>query len=136
MTSESLRALALIFTIPLIMAGKFSEKNVFPVFLDDDTQSISTGTVAWNGTTSRILCTGACTVTVGSATVPGTLLAVGVNTAAAVAINIGHDDSVGPFGDDAAFDTVDLSAAGEQVTLMWTGSEWFIMGATETVVVE
>lgn len=132
MTSESLRALALIFTIPLIMAGKFSEKNVFPVFLDDDIQSDS-GTFSWNGTTSRILCTGASTVTVGSATVPGTLLAVGTNVAAVIAVNIGHTDSVGPFGDDDQFDTVALSAAGEQITLMWTGSEWFIMGATETV---
>ena len=110
--------------------------RVFPIFLDDPIQSISTGTVAWNGTTSQILCTGACTVTVGSGTVAGTLLSVGVNAAVAVAINIGHADGVGPFGDDAQFDTVDLSAAGEAVTLMWTGSNWLILGATETVVVE
>lgn len=118
------------------MANTKSFDRVIPLFLDEPIQSISTGTVAWNGTTSQILCTGACTVTVGSGTVAGTLLSIGVNAAAAVAINIGHADSVGPFGDDAQFDTVDLSAAGEAVTLMWTGSNWFILGATETVVVE
>jgi hypothetical protein len=112
-----------------------AQERVFPIFLDGAIQSISTGTVAWNGETSRILCTGACTVTVGSGDVPGTLLSIGVNAAATVTINVGHADGVGPFGDDATLDTVTLNSAGEVVTLMWSGSEWFYMGATETIAV-
>ena len=50
-------------------------------------------------------------------------------------INVGHADGVGPFGDDAGLDTVTLDNAGESVTLMWTGEEWFYMGAIETDVV-
>lgn len=112
-----------------------AQERVFPVFLDGAIQE-EAANASWNGETSRILVTAAATITVGAATVPGTLLSIGSNAAAAVAINIGHTDSVGPFGDDDEFDTVNLSAAGEAVTLMWTGKEWFIMGATETVVVE
>ena len=113
-----------------------AQERVFPIFLDGDIQSISSGTVDWNGETSRILTTGSCTVTVGSGSVPGTLLCIAANHSNAVAINIGHDDGVGPFGDDTTLDTVDLNNQGESVTLMWTGKEWFIMGSTETVVVE
>ena len=62
MTGESLRALALIFTTPLIMAGgKFSEKNAFLIAKDDAKQDVGAGEF-WNGLTSRIKMTGAFTL--------------------------------------------------------------------------
>ncbi len=113
-----------------------AQERVFPIFLDGDIQSIASGTVAWNGETSRILTTGACTVTVGSGSVPGQLLSVGLNHSNAVTVNVGVADSVGPFGNDTTLNGIILNNQGETVTLMWTGKEWFIMGSTETVVVE
>ena len=112
-----------------------AQERVFPIFLDGAIQAIGSGTVDWNGETSRVECTGACTVTVGSGSVPGPLLCIASTASGTMTINIGHDASVGPFGDNAELDTATLDNAGESVTLMWTGKEWFYMGFVETNVV-
>ena len=115
-----------IFIILTIMA----QKNVFPIFLDDPIQEISAGSNNWNGATSRVFAKGTCSLEVGPGITAGTLLSIG-NESGTTTINI--TDGVRPFGDDNSFDDITLSPD-EVITLMWTGSEWFIMGATEVAV--
>ena len=103
-----------------------AQKRVFPVYLDGAIQPISTGTVDWNGETSRILTTGACTVNVGDADVPGALLAIGSAGTHTTTIDIAAN---GPFGGDDGFDDFTLNADGECITLMWTGEEWFVFSS-------
>ena len=103
-----------------------AKKRVFPVYLDGAIQSISTGSVDWNGETSRILTTGACTVNVGDADVPGALLNIGSTGTHTTTIDIAANS---PFGSDDGFDDWALDQNGECITFMWTGEEWFVFSS-------
>ena len=136
MTGESLRALALIFTIPLIMAqtfsgGKFSEKNILPVYLDDAIQVVSTASDDWDGKTSRIHATvnEACALTIGDGTIAGQLLTIMDDRGSGNTHNLTITFTTGPMGDDAELDVITLNATGEFATAMWTGSNWIFLGA-------
>ena len=109
MTGESLRALALIFIIPLIMAGKFSDKNIFPIFIDADVQAIG-ASGAWNGLTSRIDMNGAFELQKPSGVdvAPGTLVSVKNDTGGNLTLTVTPD----PFGDDE----MDEIVLGDNVT--------------------
>ncbi len=112
-----------------------AQERVFPIFLDGAVQDVDgSSNTDWNGETSRVVVTptGALIFTVGDATVPGTLICV-ANDAASQVFTVRFSS---PFAGLDAFNDVLLNNAGESVTAMWTGSEWFIMGSTETVVVE
>ena len=107
MTGESLRALALIFTIPLIMAGgKFSEKNAFLIVKDDDIQTVASAE-SWNGLTSRINMTGEFTLVAPSGVdvAAGTVVVVANDTSGALKVTL--DGS--PFG-GADMDTFEIPA--------------------------
>ena len=113
-------------------------KRVFPIWLDGDVQNIdaSTGTVAWNGTTSRVVATptGNFEITVGDADVAGTLLCVAND--AASGSDIVTVTFASPMAENAKFNVVKLNSSGESVTAMYTGSEWFFLGGTEAIAVE
>ena len=127
MTSESLRALALIFTIPLIMAGKFSDKNIFPIYIDADAEAIG-ASGAWSGLSSRIDMNGAFTLEKPSGVdvAPGTLVSVKNDTGGALNLTISPD----PFGDDE----LDVIALGDNntVTLMFINETvgFLVLGTT------
>ena len=104
-----------------------AKERVFPIYLDGAVQSVAAN-ADWNGETSRVLVTAAATVTVGDADVPGTLLSIGSTGTHTTTIDI---PSNSPFGGDDGFDDITMNTNGECITLMWTGSEWFIMGGTE-----
>lgn len=109
MTGESLRALALIFTILLIMAGKFSDKNIFPIFIDADVQAVG-ASGDWNGLTSRIDMNGAFELQKPSGVdvAPGTLVSVKNDTGGNLTLTLSPD----PFGDDE----LDEIVLGDNVT--------------------
>ena len=127
MTSESLRALALIFTIPLIMAGKFSDKNIFPIYIDADAEAIG-ASGAWSGLSSRIDMNGAFTLQKPSGVdvAPGTLVSVKNDTGGALNLTISPD----PFGDDE-LDVIAL-ADNNTVTLMFINETvgFLVLGTT------
>ena len=109
MTGESLRALALIFTIPLIMAGKFSDKNIFPIYIDADAEAVA-GSGSWSGLTSRIDMNGSFVLEKPSGVdvVPGTLVSVKNDTGGNLTLTLSPD----PFGDDE----LDEIVLGDNVT--------------------
>ena len=127
MTGESLRALALIFTIPLIMAGKFSDKNIFPIYIDADAEAIG-ASGSWSGLSSRIDMNGAFTLQKPSGVdvAPGTLVSVKNDTGGALNLTISPD----PFGDDE----LDVIALGDNntVTLMFINETvgFLVLGTT------
>ena len=109
MTGESLRALALIFITPLIMAGKFSDKNIFPIYIDADAEAVA-GSGSWSGLTSRIDMNGSFTLEKPSGVdvVPGTLVSVKNDTGGNLTLTL----SPAPFGDDE----LDEIVLGDNVT--------------------
>ena len=137
MTGESLRALALIFTIPLIMAGgKFSEKRIFPIFLDeaavtranadatniDITTSINNFNQASGGAVTPILADG----TVNGQIMKLYMIAGSGSNKSTITITTPRAGE---------FNTILLDAAAERVELMWTPDGWVVLsfdGATLT----
>ncbi len=113
-----------------------AQERVFPIFLDGAVQDENgTGTKTWNGTSSRVRAgaTGAMTLEVGDATVPGTLLMVihdGTNSETCTV------RFASPPCGEAIFNDVLLDSKGEFITAMWTGSEWFFLGGSEDIVVQ
>ena len=114
-----------------------AQERVFPIFLDAAVQNIDGSTdTDWNGKTSRVVVTstGNLKVSLADSDVPGSL------------VNVIDDRSSGdhtttvevasPLAGSAAFNQFLLNEAGDSITLMWTGSEWFPTGATETVQVQ
>lgn len=114
-----------------------AQERVFPIFLDGSVQNIDGSTnTAWDGKTSRVVVTstGNITVSLADASVPGSLVNVIDDRASGT-----HTTTVevaSPLASSAAFNQFLLNEAGDSITLMWTGSEWFPMGATETVQVQ
>ena len=113
-----------------------AQKRIFPIFLDASVQNVdaSSGNEDWDGKSSRVLCTagGAFNFDLGAATVPGTLVNIILDQATgAVTVDLSSGTPMG----STALDTVVLSSQGEGITVMWTGSEWFFMGSTESTVV-
>ena len=106
------------------MAGKYSDKHVFPILLDGDQVNISDSTYTWNGTSSILRADASTTITVGDATITGTLLNIICKTSDDVLINITTD----PYGSNN-MDEITLSSVGDQCTLMWTGSGWIILSS-------
>ena len=124
MTGESLRALALIFIKPLIMAGKFSDKHVFPLFLDADAVTTAAAGALAVTTSYHKVNPGSADVayTVAAGTIPGQLMVIiNINSSNNNA-NITFSD---PFADEA--DVVSLDNLGEQCLAMWSGSKWVIL---------
>ena len=127
MTSESLRALALIFTIPLIMAGgKFSEKNAFLIVKDDAVQDIG-ASGAWNGLTSRINMTGAFTLQAPSGVdvAAGTVVIVANDTSGALKVTLGGSPFGGADMDTFSIPTKDFASflyANEDIGFLPLGS--------------
>ena len=99
-------------------------KHIFPLLLDGDQVNISDSTYTWNGTSSILRADASTTITVGDATIPGTLLNILCKTGDDVVINISTD----PYGSNN-LDEIRLSSIGDQCTLMWTGSGWIILSA-------
>ena len=108
-----------------------AEKNIFPLYLDDDIQVVSTATASWDGKTSRIHATvnEACTLTVGDGTIPGTILTIMDDRGSVNTHNLSIEFTTGPMNDDSELDKIVLNATGEFATAMWTGSNWIYLGA-------
>lgn len=115
-----------IFIILTIMA----QKNIFPLYLDDDIQIVSTATASWDGKTSRIHATvnEACALAIGNGTVPGTILTIMDDRGSSNTHNLTITFTTGPMGDDGDLDVLTLNKTGEFVTAMWTGSNWIYLG--------
>ncbi len=135
MTGESLRALALIFTIPLIMAGgKFSEKNAFLIVKDDAVQDIG-ASGAWNGLTSRINMTGAFTLVAPSGVdvAAGTVVVVANDTGGALKVTLGGSPFGGADMDTFSIPTKDFASflyANEDIGFLPLGSGSATVSAT------
>ena len=69
-------------------------KHIFPIFLDGARQEVSASTDSWNGTSSEMRVDSTSTISVGSATVIGTMLNIACNTNDDVVVNISPD----PYG--------------------------------------
>lgn len=114
-----------------------AQERIFPVFLDGAVQNVDgSSDAAWNGKTSRVVVTptGALEITVADADVPGTLLCVANDAASGtdvVTVNFAS-----PMAANDKFNLAKLNGPGESVSVMWTGSEWFYLGSTETITVE
>ena len=106
------------------MAGKYSDKHVFPLFLDGDRQVVTETTDDWNGTSSEMRVDSTSTIAVGSATIAGTVLNIACNTNDDVVINISPD----PYGSNN-FNGITLSNKGDHATLFWNGSSWLILAS-------
>tara|TARA_B100001939_G_scaffold227638_1_gene195982 strand:- start:552 stop:896 length:345 start_codon:yes stop_codon:yes gene_type:complete len=112
--------------------------NIFPLYLDGAIQVASTATTTWDGKTSRIHVTvnEASAITVGDATVPGTVLTIMDDRGSTNTHNCAITFTTGPMGDDGELDQLTLNATGEFATAMWTGSNWIYLGAGGGVAVE
>jgi len=107
-----------------------AQKNIFPIYLDDAIQVVDTATAAWDGKTSRIHVTvnEASAITVGDATVAGTILTIMDDRGSSNSHNCSVTFTTGPMSDDAELDVAVLNATGEFVTAMWTGTNWIYLG--------
>ena len=92
-------------------------KHIFPLLLDGAQVNISDNTHVWQGTSSILRADVSTAITVGDATIPGTLLNVLCKTGDDVTISISTD----PYGSNN-LDEILLSSIGDQCTLMRTGS--------------
>ena len=103
-----------------------AQKNIFPLYLDDPIQIVSTATDAWDGKTSRIHATvnEACTLTIGDGTVPGTILTIMDDRGSTNTHNLAIEFTNGPMNNDGELNKITLNATGEFATAMWTGSNW------------
>lgn len=121
MTGESLRALALIFIKPLIMAGKYSDKHVFPLFLDADAKSVASGNIPVD-TSFVKLNPGSADVafTLPDGTIAGQVITV-MNISAGNDVNIAVTTPL-----DASFSDVDLEENDDLASFIWNGSAWII----------
>ena len=134
MTGESLRALALIFIIPLIMAGKYSEKNAFLIVKDDDIQDVGAAG-SWNGLTSRINMSGAFTLEAPSGVdvAAGTVVIVANDTVGALKVTLGGSPFGGADMDVFSIPTKDFASflyANEDIGFLPLGSGSATVSAT------
>ena len=81
--------------------GKFSEKNILPVYLDDAIQVVSTASDSWDGKTSRIHVTvnEACALAIGDGTIAGQILTIMDDRGSANTHNLAITFASGPMGD-------------------------------------
>ena len=123
--SEGLRALALIFTKPLIMAGKFSDKHVFPLFLDADAVTTDAAGPLPVTTSYNIVAPDASSVSysVADGTIAGQMMVV-INKPTTVTHDAVITFTTG-FNGDA--DQITLGNEGEQLLAMWNGSAWVLL---------
>ena len=105
-------------------------KRIFPLYLDGAIQVVSTASDSWDGKTSRIHATvnEACDLTIGDATVEGTILTIMDDRGSVNTHNLTITFTTGPMGDDGDLDVLTLNKTGEFVTAMWTGSNWIYLG--------
>ena len=110
--------------------GKFSEKNILPVYLDDTIQVVNTASDSWDAKTSRIHITvnEACALAIGDGTIAGQLLTIMDDRGSGNSHNVTITFASGPMGDDSELDVLTLNKTGEFVTAMWTGSNWIYLG--------
>lgn len=100
-----------------------AQSRIFPILLDG-AQKNADANYTWDGLTSIVRADAACTITVGDGSVEGTLLNIMCKTADDVVINVSTD----PYGSNN-LDEITLSNIGDVCTLMWTGSQWIILGS-------
>ena len=109
------------------MAGKYSDKNIFPIYIDADVEAIAAD-ASWSGLSSRIDMNGAFTLKKPSDVdvAPGTLVSVKNDTDGALNLTISPD----PFGDDE-LDVISL-ADNNTVTLMYINETvgFLVLGTT------
>ena len=86
---------------------------------------VTASTDSWNGTSSEMRVDSTSTISVGSATVIGTMLNIACNTNDDVVVNISPD----PYGSNN-FNGITLTNKGDLASLMWTGSSWVILSST------
>lgn len=101
-----------------------AQSRIFPILLDGDQENVTDTTHTWNGTTSVIRVDSTSTITVGDGSVEGTLLNIMCKTADDVVVNISTD----PYGSNN-LDSITLTNIGDVCTLMWTGSQWIVLGS-------
>ena len=121
---ESLRALALIFTKPLIMAGKYSDTHVFPLFLDAASVTVASGNLDVTTSFCKLEpATDGVAFTLPDGTIPGQVMVCFNNTAS----NDADITVTTPLDSDAA--SVSLDTLGTSCSFIWTGSAWAVLGA-------
>ena len=107
--------------------GKFSDKHVFPLFLDADAETTAAAGALPITTSYNIVNPGSSPVayTVADGTIPGQKMVV-VNKHAT-----NDADVTFTTGFNADVNTVSLDNGGEQCLAMWNGSAWVLLSGME-----
>jgi len=111
--------------------GKFSDKHVFPLFLDADPVTTAAAGALPVTTSYNIVNPGATDVsyTVADGTIPGQMMVI-INKASSNDANITFSS---PLNEGA--DVVSLDNLGEQCLAMWNGSNWILLAGEEATTV-
>ena len=123
MTGESLRALALIFTIPLIMAGKYSEDNLLPILLNEEQESVTTAAPALSVEKSLSIIdstSNAVNATLADGTIVGQVKRICMSNAS----NASDVTIASPSNADRK--VADFNAVTDYLELIWNGTGWMV----------
>jgi len=106
------------------MAGKFSDKHVFPLFLDADAVTTAAAGALPVTTSYNIVNPGSDDVayTVADGTIPGQMMVIVNKNSSDNDANITFTTAL---NDDV--DVVSLDSQGEQCLAMWNGSAWVLL---------
>ena len=100
-----------------------AQSRIFPILLDGDQENVT----ATTHTGTALQASSELTRFyhhVGDGSVEGTLLNIMCKTADDVVVNISTD----PYGSNN-LDSITLTNIGDVCTLMWTGSQWIVLGS-------
>ena len=109
--------------------GKFSDKHVFPLFLDADAKEVASGNIPVDTSFVKLNpASGAVDFTLPDGTIAGQVVTV-------MNISAGNDANIAVTSPlDASFSDVDLEANDDVASFIWNNSKWILFAAGGRVV--